>query len=632
MVASADDCQEPRFVVDCQIVAPHVSRPIGHFFASILTLVFFVPASEPSGAVPISALLSLLRPFFRRHRSRLILGFAALVAVDILQLITPRIIKYGIDALTTGTSQDYLTSLAWLLLALAIFSAALRFCWRYMIVGFSRILEHGIRCRIFEHLLKMDAPFFERRTTGDLMAHCTNDLAAIQLACGIGLVSATDAVVLSGVAICFMLYIHPQLTLVALTPMPFLIIGTKYLSGKLHRRFTSVQEIFSEMTEFSRAAIVSIRLLKAHTMETTHSLRFEALGRKYVRGNLKVATIHGLMFPLATMVGSLGMLLILWYGGRLALENVITLGDFVAFITYLYLLIWPMMAIGWVASLVQRGLTSLGRIHSLLTVRPFLPELADDGLTPPGREIVLRHLDFSYPEAKAAALNDISLTFYPGLYGIIGRTGSGKSTLLKLLVRLYPVADGALLFDGRDANSLPTAAIQRAIAYVGQEAVLFSNSIAANIALGKETASREEIIAVAKAAAVHDDILSLAEGYETRIGERGARLSGGQKQRVALARALLCDRPILIIDDGLSAVDVDTEERILLALADHFRDRIVLLVSNRLKTLAAAREIIVLDQGRIVARGDHRTMMRQSHLYQAMVAKQLPDKRAEHAI
>ena len=588
------------------------------------------------GAVPLAVslpvLLSLLQPFFRRHRLRLLIGFSALIVVDILQLITPRIIKYGIDALSAGTSQSYLAGLAWLLLLLAAVSAALRFCWRYMIVGFSRILEHGIRCRIFDHLLELDAPFFERRTVGDLMAHSTNDLAAIQLACGIGLVSATDAVVLSAAAIGFMLYIHPQLTVVALLPMPLLIIGTKFLSGKLHTRFTRVQEIFSEMTEFSRSSIISVRLLKAYTMEAAHTLRFDKLGQRYVRGNLKVATIHGLMFPLATLAGSLGMLLILWYGGRLVIEGAITLGDFVAFITYLYLLIWPMMAIGWVASLVQRGLTSLGRIHSLLASRPLLPEIEDDGLTLPGREIGIDNLTFSYPEAKNPALAEVSLNFSSGLYGLIGRTGSGKSTLCKLILRLYPVADGALFFDDRDMNNLPVAAVQRRIAYVSQEAMLFSASIAANIALGKEEATREEIIAVAKTAAVHDDIMALAEGYETRIGERGVLLSGGQKQRIALARALLCDRPVLIIDDGLSAVDVDTEEQILGALAAHFRDRIVIIVSNRLKTLTAAREIIVLDEGRIVARGDQRAMLATSHLYQAMAAKQLLDGSDDAAI
>jgi len=583
-----------------------------------------VPSSDQHapGAVPLAALLSLLRPFFRRYRFRLLIGFSALITVDILQLITPRVIKYGIDALTIGTTQNYLVRLAWLLLLLAAISLALRFCWRYMIVGFSRILEHGIRCRIFDHLLELDAAFFERRTVGDLMAHSTNDLAAIQLACGIGLVSATDAVVLSAAAIGFMLYIHPQLTVAALLPMPLLIIGTKFLSAKLHIRFTRVQEIFSEMTEFSRSSIISIRLLKAYTMEAAHTERFDRLGRKYVRGNLRVATIHGLMFPLATLAGSLGMLLILWYGGHLVIEGAITLGDFVAFITYLYLLIWPMMAIGWVASLVQRGLTSLGRIHSLLASRSLLPEVEDDGQILPGRDIALNDLTFSYPGAKTPALAAVSLTFSPGLYGIIGRTGSGKSTLCKLILRLYPVVDGALFLDDCDMNNLPVAAVQRRIAYVSQEAMLFSDSIAANIALGKEEATREEVIAVAKIAAVHDDIMALAEGYGTRIGERGVRLSGGQKQRIALARALLCDRPVLIIDDGLSAVDVDTEEQILAALAGHLRDRVVLLVSNRLKTLAAAKEIIVFDEGRIVAKGSHSAMLATSHLYQAMAAKQ----------
>ena len=254
-----------------------------------------------------------------------------------------------------------------MILGIAAVVVVLRFAWRYLIIGFSRLLEQAIRNRIFSHILKMDAVFFERRTTGDLMAHSSNDLAAVQMACGMGLVAAVDSVVMCVAAIGFMIAIHPLLTLLALLPMPLLALATRILSSKLHRRFTTVQELFSELTEFSRTNLISIGLIKAYTMEDFQTDRFDRLGRQYLKSNLKVASIQGLISPIATLFGSMGMLMVLYFGGTLVIKEIITLGDFVAFITYLYMLIWPMMAIGWVANLVQRGLTSLGRIYDLVT-------------------------------------------------------------------------------------------------------------------------------------------------------------------------------------------------------------------------------------------------------------------------
>jgi len=567
-----------------------------------------------------------LAPVYRRHRSRLAVGFTALLCVDFLQLIVPRIIKYGIDGLEAATiSTEKLLQLGGLILLIAAMVIVLRFSWRYLIIGFSRILEQTIRDKMFSHVLKMDAPFFERRTSGDLMAHSTNDLAAVQMACGMGMVAGVDSFVMSFAAIGFMIGIHPTLTLLALLPLPILAISTRILTGKLHNRFSTVQEQFADLTEFSRSTLISIGLIKAYTMESFQTGRFDTLGKKYVKSNLRVARLHGLISPLATVVGSCGMLMVLYFGGRLVIVGDISLGDFVAFITYLYMLIWPMMAIGWVANLVQRGLTSLGRIHNLLASRPCLPDpVVSSALVPlkqPG--FYLKNLTFTYSSAEIPALANITLKLEPGIHGFTGRTGSGKSTLCKLLTRLYPVDDDMLFFDNDDVNTLPVEFVRSHISYVGQEPILFSDTIEANIAFGRPEASRKEIIEAAKNGAIHEDIMSLTDDYDTMIGERGVKLSGGQRQRLALARALLCNRPVLIIDDGLSAVDVATEHEVFAGLKRHFADKTVLIVSNRIKLLSMTDRIVIIGDGKIEHEGNHETLLKENSLYQSMYTKQM---------
>jgi ATP-binding cassette subfamily B protein len=404
--------------------------------------------------------------------------------------------------------------------------------------------------------------------------------------------------------------------------MPLLIFCTRILSGRLHHRFNLVQEQFSLLTEFARATLVSIRLIKAYTLERLQEGRFRALGEAYVRSNLKVAAIQGLLFPIATLVGNIGMLLLLYYGGALVIDGGITIGSFVAFVSYLYMLIWPMMAVGWVANLAQRGITSLRRIHHLLDQQPVvsigptisLPQAATTSY-------VCRHLSFTYGAAVRPALSDLNLEIGPGLVGMAGRTGSGKSTLCKLLLRMYPVADGRLFFRGMDVNRLSQADVRGCIGYVGQEPVVFADTIAANIALGRIDATMAEIEAAARAAAIDADIAGFAEGYQSIIGERGVKLSGGQRQRLALARALLCDRPLLIIDDALSAIDVETEQQVLQGILSTLKGKSVLLISHRVNVLRHADRIVLLDQGRIVDEGRHEDLLA-NPFYRAMAEKQ----------
>jgi ATP-binding cassette subfamily B protein len=569
--------------------------------------------------------LSLLKPFLHKYGVRLAAGFAALLCVDFLQLFIPRFIKGAVDRLHDSTATgDRLMTAAGLIVLFALGIGVCRFFWRYLILGFSRLLERDLRNRLLEHLLTLDRPFFQQNPPGQIMALATNDLAAVQLAAGMGLVASLDAVVMTFAALGFMAYINPSLTLIAVAPMPMLVFLTRLLSARLHRRFTRVQEQFSRLTEFSRSAIGTVRLLKAYNQEKFHAARFNRLGLDYVRDNLRLATVHGTLFPVSILVANLSLLLVMFFGGRLAIERVITVGDFVAFISYLFMLTWPMMAMGWVVNLFQRGVTSLNRLRSIFDNGSSLAASAGGKTSPIFKgAISIRHLDFTYPGQAEPVLQGINLEVPAGgMLGIVGPTGSGKTTLCHLLARLYPVAGGAIFFDGTDVNDLELNRIRGWVAYVPQDVVLFSDTVAENIALGKPDATQEQIESVAKTCAIHEEIMRLPQGYRTRIGEKGVKLSGGQRQRLTLARALLLDRPLLIIDDGLSAVDPETETAITRALGSRLKGRTCIIVSHRIAPLANAHKIAVLEEGRCPAVGTHAELLTASRFYASIYAHQ----------
>ncbi len=573
--------------------------------------------------------LALLVPVFKQFRLRLFLGFSALLGVDFLQLIVPKILKKGIDSLAdqSATHQSLLL-LAALVLGIATCVALLRFVWRILIIGFSRILEKRLRVQLFTHLVRMDRSFYHRWSAGSLMAHAGNDLAAVQMACGMGMVAAADALVMSTASIGFMLAIDTRLTALALLPMPLLALSTWILSKKMHLHFSRVQEQFGRLTEFARNALVSITLVKGYCLERAQEKKFAELGKTYVRNNLRVAILQGLLHPMATLAGNTGMLLVLYFGGMMVIKTEISLGSFVAFITYLAMLIWPMMAVGWVANLAQRGLTSLRRIATLLAEQPSLEDGVKSQIlrNPQAPWIRCNDLSFTYPGSRRPALQHINAAWSTGIYGIAGRSGSGKSTLCRLILRLYPIDNGMLYLGGEDINQYLVATVRKQFAYVGEQTALFSDTIYNNISFGKEGASRQQVEAAAKAAAIHEYIINLDKGYDARVGEQGVKLSGGQRQRIALARALVSNRPILIIDNGLSALDVSTEQEVFTNIGRQYGDRLVLLVSHRVNLLSRTREIILLDQGKIVAVGDHASLYAIGGLYTTMV-----DKQKDHA-
>ena len=561
--------------------------------------------------------IRLVFPFFRQYKLRLTIGFLSLLAVNGLQLVIPRIIKHAVDSLQSAeVSQASLLRYGIMIFGLAVCIAVFRFGWRFMILGFSRHLEKDFRNWLFSHLLTLDRIFFQRKTTGEIMALATNDLAAVQLAGGMGLVAFVDAFVLSIAALSFMAYIHPGLTLIAIVPMPLLALLTRFLSGRLHRYFRKVQEQFSKLTEFARTSINSIRMIKVYTLEENQTGRFDAMGKEYVSDNLRLARVHGTLFPVSGFIANSSMLLVLLFGGRLTINGSITIGDFVAFTSYLFMLTWPMMALGWVTNLFQRGVTSLQRIQNILEERsvfaaPSNPQQVPEKIS----SITVANLAFSYPGQHDRVLDDVSMDVQQGILGIVGKTGSGKTTLCHLLARLYPVETGTVLWDGIDVNNLDLTEVRKRIALVPQDITVFSDTVRVNITMGKPGASQEEIEAVARAAAIHAEIDVLPEGYATRIGEKGVKLSGGQRQRIALARALLSDRPVIIIDDGLSAVDIETEHEIIRSMRPFIKDRICIIVSHRLAPLAQADQLIVMEKGKIVARGDHEYLLRENKFY-----------------
>lgn len=580
------------------------------------------PSSEQPSAL---AALGLVRPFIRRHWPKLAGGLFALLLVDLLQLGIPRLVKRAVDLLADGTAtRPALAESALVVFLLALAIAVFRFAWRYLAIGFSRLMERDLRLTFFNHLLTLDRPFFQKNPPGGIMALATNDLAAVQLAGGMGLVACADAIFMGVGGLASMAWISPQLTLIAVLPMPLLALLTRVLSGRLHRRFLKVQEQFSNLTEFARSAITSIRLIWAYTQETTVADRFARLGHEYQRDNILLARVHGTLFPVAGLVGNASLLLVIFFGGRLVIAGQISAGDFAAFISYLYLLTWPMMAVGWVANLFQRGLTSLGRLAGIMNARPVLADPSESALLPAGAmEIRVENLSFSYEGRNIPALSGLDFRIGAGeVVGLVGRSGSGKSTLCHLLARQYPVPDGMIFYNGIDINRLSLAAVRERIAYVPQDVQLFAGTVAENIAFGNQEAGREQIETAAKICRIHDEILAFSDGYRTVIGERGARLSGGQRQRIALARAILLDRPLLIMDDSLSAVDLETEQRIVAGLAAYLPGRTCLVVSHRIAPLRGAARIMVFEEGRIIAQGSHADLLAVSHFYRTMYRQQ----------
>ena len=570
----------------------------------------------------LSALLGLAR----RNLMPIGLGLFALVCVDLLQLIVPRVIKLAVDDLTQGTADARsLLGQAGVILAFALGMALLRLLWRPLIMGFARRSELVLRQKLFAHMQTLHLDYFRQNPPGEIMSRATNDLNNIRMAAGMGLVAAMDGMTMGLLSLGFMLYISPELTALALIPMPVVAVGARYLSKRMHKGFLRVQEAFSAMTEIVREALNGIRLVKVYDLTGREEKRLDRAAVHNLEVNMSLARVMGFFFPLTVLCTNLSLAIVLAFGGRLVITNDISAGDFVAFAAYMNLLTWPMMALGWVVSLMQRAWGSLQRVDEVLSAEA---AITDPGEGPaakpdPGRGIVIKNLTFTYPGSGEPALYDLSLEIPAGsTTALVGRIGSGKSTVFALLGRLYDPPPGTVSVMGFDIRNISQKELRGLVVQVPQEAFLFSSSVRFNLSLGLGEVPEERLWQALSAAGLDEEVKDLPHGLDTSLGEKGLSLSGGQRQRLALARALLQDAPVLLLDDPLSAVDTDTERAILDNLARLRRGKTTILVSHRLASVSFAERIFLLEKGRLAEWGDHKTLARAGGIYQSLFEEQ----------
>lgn len=568
-------------------------------------------------------LKSLLK-YTMKYKKRYFIGILFLIVVDIVQLIPPKILGGLTDSLAQGNATtSTITKAILYMMVIAVTMSIGRFMWRIYINGTSRMIEYDIRSKFFKHLQSLSTNFYNENKTGDLMALATNDLNAIRMALGQGVIMFFDALVLTIATLFIMLSINVKLTLLALLPLPFVALISRKFGKKMHKKFTRVQKCFSKLTDLAQENFSGIRIIKSFVQEEKEFERFAKENQNNFEANMDFIRIWGVFSPLIELISSLSFVVLVAVGGVFVILGDISLGEFVAFNMYLGNLVWPMMAVGWVINVLQRGFASLERVEEILNQKPEIIDKYVHEVESIKGDIVIKDLTFIYPKATYPALKNISVNIKEGeTLGIVGRTGSSKSTLVHLLLRLYNIPNEKIFIAGEDINKIPLNTLRHNIGFVSQDPFLFSTTIAENVNLAFDELDMEQVYEATKNADIYENIIDFPEEFKTMVGERGVTLSGGQKQRISISRALIKNPELLILDDCLSAVDAKTEAKILENLNGIMKNKTSIIISHRISAVKEADQIIVLDEGEIVQRGKHDELKNQEGIYKDIYEKQ----------
>jgi ATP-binding cassette, subfamily B, multidrug efflux pump len=571
---------------------------------------------------PFKKLLS----YFAPYRRIVVFGITCVLMTNLVKLTSPLVLGKAIDDLSRDVTHAKLLRYGGLLIAIALVQGVFLFTQRRVLINMSRHIEYDLRNDFYAHLQKLPFEFYQSHRTGDLMARATNDLSAVRMVVGPALMYSMNTIFAMALIVPIMASISWRLTLLAFMSMPLVAGATHYFSRRIHDRFERVQDYFGTVSNRAQESLAGVRVIRAYTQERAEMESFRRVNREFVDRNLGLIRLSGIFHPILQFFIGLGFIAVLWYGGRLVISGDITIGKFVEFTLYLGLLVWPMIALGWVINIFQRGMASMGRMNQIMSIAPAIADTSEArDIKEIEGEIEFRNLTFAYSGTDdRASLKDINLRIPAGqTVAFVGAVGSGKSTLMNLVSRLLDAEAGQVLIDGRPIREIPLDVLRSSIGYVPQETFLFSETIAENIAFGVESATEEEVEEAAEQAGIAEDILEFPKGFQTLVGERGITLSGGQKQRTAIARALIRRPRILILDDALSSVDTYTEEKILKHLRRIMRGRTSLIVSHRVSTVKDADLIVVLEDGLIAERGTHDELIARGGLYAELYEKQL---------
>ena len=582
-----------------------------------------------------------LFPYMKKYRKTLVWGGICVLFNNGVYITFAQVIDRAINDLNLGVTRHKLATYSLLLLAIAGTKGIFQFLTRWLLIGVSREIEFDLRNDLFKHLERLSYSYYQRTRTGDVMARATNDLNAVRMLLGPAIMYSANTIAFMSGALFFMLHISPKLTLYAFAPLPVASIVIQYFSRQIHERFERIQAMFSDITARVQENLSGVRVVRAFVQENPEIGRFETANNEYIRRNLRLVRLMGVLWPTLELMLGLAIILVLWLGGREVIEHRINLGDFVAFNIYMVQLTWPIIAFGWVINIFQRGTASMGRIQQIFDEKPEITDAAVPAIAPTEvvGEIEFRDLNFRYParaedDERVAepklVLKNVSLKIPAGSsLAIVGPTGSGKSTLVNLIPRVYDAAPGSIFIDGRPIREFPLELLRKNVGFVPQETFLFSDTIRENVAFGAPDASLAEVRGAADAASIAAEIEEFPEQFETTVGERGITLSGGQKQRTAIARALIRNPKILVLDDALASVDTQTEDRILNHLRRLMQGRTTVFISHRVSTVRNADQIAVLENGEIVELGSHDELIAKNGYYTELYNKQLLEEELE---